>query len=72
MKWQDLFEGHRWRFRFTLFLLLVEYGLSILFPLFIGFAIDDALEGSARGTIELGVLGLAELIVGMGRRVYDS
>ena len=60
------------RFGFTLVLILSEAGLSILFPLFIGYAIDDVIEGSHYGAIKLGVLGLVVLVVGMGRRVYDS
>ena len=57
---------------FTLFLIFLEAGLAILFPLFIGYAIDGAINGSQYGAIQLGLLGLAALFVGVGRRVFDS
>ena len=55
-----------------MFLILLEAGLAILFPLFIGYSIDSAINGSNQGAIYLGVLGLTALIVGVGRRVFDS
>lgn len=55
-----------------LILVLLDAGLSILFPLFIGFAIDDALLHEYNGAILLGLLGLLTLLVGAGRRFYDS
>ncbi len=57
---------------FTLFLVLLEAGILVLFPLFIGHAIDSALDNSAHGVVHLGLLGLALLLVGVGRRMYDS
>ena len=39
---------------------------------FIGFAVDDALQGTYEGAIWLGSLGVAALIVGAGRRLFDS
>ncbi|MEM6631968.1 MAG: ABC transporter six-transmembrane domain-containing protein [Bacteroidota bacterium] len=57
---------------FTLFLLLIEAGIAMLFPLFIGYAIDHVINGSYVGVIQLGFLGFASLIVGVGRRVFDS
>ena len=59
-------------FGFTLFLILTEAFLSILFPLFIGQAIDDTLANGNQGIINLGILCLILLIVGTGRRVFDS
>ncbi len=67
-----IIKKHRVKFGFTLFLILTESALAILFPLFIGFAIDSAISGSHYGAIQLGALGLAALIVGVGRRVFDS
>lgn len=72
MNAKALFKAHRVKFGFTLLLLLVEAGLAILFPLFIGKAIDRALDGSYAGAIQLGILGLASLVVGVGRRIFDS
>ncbi|MEM1321101.1 MAG: ABC transporter six-transmembrane domain-containing protein [Bacteroidota bacterium] len=67
-----LLKAHRLKFGFTLFLLLAEAGLSILFPLFIGYAIDGAIHQSYQGAFQLGLLGLAALVIGVGRRVFDS
>lgn len=53
-------------------LILAEAGLSILFPLFIGWAIDDALKHSYTGALLLGGLGIIVLLIGVGRRVLDS
>ena len=72
MKVKAIFKKYRIKFGFTLFLILLEAGLAILFPLFIGYAIDSAISGSNYGAIQLGVLGLAALVVGVGRRVFDS
>ncbi|MEX0289077.1 MAG: ABC transporter six-transmembrane domain-containing protein [Flavobacteriaceae bacterium] len=72
MKITAIFRAYKLKFIFTLFLLLLEAGIAILFPLFIGYAIDDALNESHVGAIQLGVLGLAALIVGVIRRVFDS
>ncbi|MEM6804475.1 MAG: ABC transporter six-transmembrane domain-containing protein [Bacteroidota bacterium] len=67
-----IFKQYRLKFCFTLFLIFIEALLAILFPLFIGYAIDGALNKSHYGAIQLGALGLAALIVGVGRRVFDS
>ncbi len=67
-----LLKEYKLKFGLTLFLILLEAGLAILFPLFIGYAIDGAINGNNYGAIQLGLLGLAALIVGVGRRVFDS
>ena len=72
MSVKAIFKKYRLKFGFTLFLILSEAALAILFPLFIGYAIDSAINGSNYGAIQLGLLGLAALVVGVGRRVYDS
>ncbi len=72
MEVKALFKKYRLTFGFTLSLVLLEAGIAILFPLFIGYAIDDALTESYNGAIQLGILGLVALIVGVGRRVFDS
>ncbi len=55
-----------------LLLVLLDAGLIVLFPLFIGYAIDDAMLKQFEGPILLGVLGFATLLVGAFRRFYDS
>ena len=72
MKVSVIIRKYRLQFSFTLGLILLEAGLAILFPLFIGYAIDSAINGSHQGAIYLGVLALVALLVGVGRRVFDS
>lgn len=72
MKWTQLFIEFKWKFALTACLILAEVGLSILFPLFIGIAIDNAIHGSYQGAVLLGGLGFLSLIIGMSRRVFDS
>ena len=57
---------------FTYALLLFETGLTLLFPLFIGFAIDDALAGTWMGVMKLGLLGVGVMMIGTIRRVFDT
>ena len=59
-------------FGFTCLLILSEALLTLLFPLFIGYAIDGSIKGSHLGIYQLGVLGLITLIIGAGRRFFDS
>lgn len=72
MELKSIIKAHKLRFGFTLLLILLEAGIALLFPLFIGFAIDDAINKDYYGSIQLGVLGLFALVVGVGRRVFDS
>ncbi len=65
-------KKHRWNFSLMLCLLLLDAGLIILFPLFIGVAVDDAIVGEYVGAIYLGLLGFLALVIGAGRRFYDS
>lgn len=60
------------KFVCTLFLIFLEAGITLLFPLFIGYAVDSAIVGSYWGAWQLGVLGLVALIIGVGRRIFDS
>jgi len=63
---------HRWQFWFTMTLVLAETGLLLLFPLFIGSAIDGALDQQYWGVVKLGLLGGGTLLVGAFRRFFDS
>ncbi len=72
MNLKVIFQANRWKFALTLLLILLEAGLTILFPLFIGSAIDGALGGDYGGAIQLGLLALSVLVIGVGRRVFDS
>lgn len=72
MNIKAILKQYRLKFGLTLLLILLEAGLAILFPLFIGYAIDGAINGNQYGAMQLGILGLVSLIVGVGRRVFDS
>lgn len=69
---KEILQKYRLKFGFTFLLILIEAGLAILFPLFIGYAIDSAIDGNHSGAIQLGGLGLAALLIGVGRRLFDS
>lgn len=56
----------------TLLLVVAEAVLDLLFPLFIGFAINSLLDKSYEGVAALAVLGILALLVGSGRRFYDT
>ena len=72
MEIKPLLAQNKWRFAFTLLMVLAEAALMVLFPLVIGMAVDDAIAGHYRGATYLGALGLATLIVGASRRMLDS
>lgn len=69
--WQTVkrFKG---KISLTMLLVVAESALDLLFPLFIGFAINGLLDQSYSGVLALGGLGLAALVVGSGRRFYDT
>lgn len=69
---RSILKKYRSRFIFTFLLLLFEAGINLLFPLFIGGAIDSAIGGSYTGAVHLGILSMLALTVGVGRRVFDS
>ncbi len=68
----SLFLRFRWRISLTLTLVVVESLLEVLYPLLIGFAINDLLAGRYDGLIHLGMLGLASVLIGSARRYYDT
>lgn len=72
MNIREIISKYKLRFGLTFGLILLEAGIMLLFPLFIGNAVDDAIGQEFSGAIWLGVLGLSTLIVGIGRRMFDS
>ena len=72
MTLREIVKTYPWKFFLTTSLVLLDSILGILFPLFIGFAIDYAIDGSYKGAIQLGTLGIISLIIGSGRRFFDS
>ena len=60
------------RLSVTVALVVFEAAGWVLFPLFIGRAIDSVLAGSVRGLYEFGVLGIATMGIAVLRRLVDS
>ncbi len=72
MSLRGTLKKYRLRFSFTLGLILLEVALTLLFPLFIGNAIDSTINGNYKDALELGALGIAVLVIGVVRRLFDS
>lgn len=68
----ELFRPYKYKLSITFLLVILEAGGWILFPFVIGVAINDYLEGSYRGLILFGLLGLTSLILMTVRRLYDT
>lgn len=62
----------RWRIACTQLLVVLESVSDILYPLFIGWAVNDLIVGSYHGLTMLGVLGVSSLLLGSARRFYDT
>ena len=60
------------RLTLTMSLVVLEAVGWILFPLFIGRAIDSVLADSTRGLYEFGALGIATMLIAIFRRLVDS
>lgn len=69
---KGILKQHRWRFIYTITLILAEALLSILFPLFIGNAIGDVLNKEMTGLWQLAILGFLLIVMGSFRRMLDS
>ncbi|WP_170406439.1 ABC transporter six-transmembrane domain-containing protein [Ruegeria arenilitoris] len=67
-----LLSVFRWRVGLTWFLILAETALTVLVPLFIGFAIDGLLSGKFQPFVHLGTLMVALTLIGVIRRIYDT
>ena len=62
----------KWRISFTLSLVVIETLLGLLYPLFIGWAINDLLNNSFNGIYLLAGLGISSVVIGSVRRFYDT
>ncbi|MCG8468329.1 MAG: ABC transporter six-transmembrane domain-containing protein [Gemmatimonadetes bacterium] len=69
---KGLLTRFRWRVSLTLGLVIVESAIDVLFPLFIGIAINGLLGASSNGLVALGALAVAALVIGSARRFYDT
>lgn len=67
-----LISRFRWRVSGTAALVLLEAVIELLFPLFIGIAINGLLHGNLAGVLALGGLGLGSLVIGSARRFFDT
>lgn len=56
----------------TWILVVAEAVLLLMFPLFIGMAVDDLLSEKFQGLVALGGFGFATVTVGSARRFYDT
>ena len=62
-----------WRYTtLTWTLVLLEGACLVAFPLVIGWAVDDLLGGSSAGLIQLALLCGLLLVIGSGRRFFDT
>ncbi len=68
----SILRQFKWSVGLTICLVILESALFLLFPLFIGYAINDLLEASHKGIIQLGILGISGLVIGAARRLYDT
>ncbi len=68
----NIFKNNKITISLTLLLVLLELASGLLFPLFIGYAINDLIAGTYTGLINLSFLTIASLVFGMLRRFYDS
>lgn len=69
---KSIFLRFRWRISLTFSLVIMETLLELLFPLFIGWAINDLLNDQMNGVYLLASLGIATILVGGLRRFYDT
>lgn len=69
---KSIFIRFKWRITFTLSLVTIETLLELLFPLFIGWAINDLLNDTYDGIYLLLGLGVIVVIMGSARRFYDT
>lgn len=63
---------YKFKIAFTAFLVLAEALVYLLFPLFLGYAINGLLEKDYSSLYQLIALGVLSLILGSGRRFYDT
>ncbi|MEE4237875.1 MAG: ABC transporter six-transmembrane domain-containing protein [Anderseniella sp.] len=63
---------YKGRILVTVGLVMLESALELLYPLVIGLAFNDLVEGSFGGILRLAGLGLLSVAVGTGRRFYDA
>ncbi len=68
----NLIIRFKWRISFTFLLIIVESLLTILYPLLIGLAINDLIDGKYQGIMNLTIFAGLSLLIGSARRFYDT
>ncbi len=69
---KSLFFRFKWKVTLTFALVLFETLLNLLFPLFIGLAINGLLNRRYENLMWLAALGVLTLVIGSARRFYDT
>lgn len=72
MELKRIINQYKFRFSFTLILILTEAFIGILLPLFIGYAVDGVIKNDLIPVYKLGGLGIALILIGGFRRLFDS
>ncbi len=60
------------RISITMLLVLAESLIDLMFPLFLGWAVNDLIKQDHTGLLMLAGLGLLSLVIGSARRFYDT
>lgn len=72
MEIKPIIKKYRWRLALTLVLVLTETVLGVFFPLFIGKSIEGVMQNNYTQLVMLAVLGLMIIVIGGGRRWFDT
>lgn len=67
-----IIKRYRFKISLTAFLVIAEALVYLLFPLFLGYAINGLIEKDYTSLYHLIILGIVSLIIGSGRRFYDT
>ena len=69
---KGIFRQFRWQILLTWGLVLMEGVIWVLLPAVLGFAIDSVLVGKLNGVYWLASLLIVGVLIGTGRRLYDT
>lgn len=69
---KSIFLANKGKIGITMSLVIIELVSNLLYPLFIGYAINDLLKSTYTGIIMLGGLSILTVLIGSIRRAYDS
>ena len=68
----SVYQQFRWRILLTWFLVFLEGVIWVLLPAVLGKAIDSVLIQQWEGVVWLAVLLVVGVLIGTGRRLYDT